>query len=99
VIRIAPLVLSHGLPANDDSLDMKIVKKQLTLTFILWKQTSGQPGWKMEVPYSENDWIFEAINRPPGHCCIFGLKYTELLQKGVTDQERAWPTEFETVMN
>jgi hypothetical protein len=92
------LVISHGI-APDETPDTTVLKKQLSLTFVLWKRTSGRPGWKIERPYSQNDWIFEAINRPPGHCCLFWLKYTELLQKASPDVERTWPSEIESVMN
>ena len=95
----AHLVLSNGFPAPDTQPDSGILEKQLKLTFHLWELTSGQPGWKIDVPYQENDWIFEAINRPPGHCCLFWLKYTELLQKKDPEAERAWPAAIELRMN
>jgi hypothetical protein len=95
----ADLVIGHGIPAGKESPDPKILQKQLQLSFDLWAITHNRAGWKVERPYSENDWIFEAINRPPGHCCVFWLKYTELQQKEATDAKRTWSAKIEPYMN
>ena len=93
------LVLLRGCPSGPDVPDTIILAKQLKLTFVLWEQTNDHPGWKVETPDGENDWIFEAINRPPGLCCEFWLKYTEFLQKGAPEADKTWPAEIESVMN